>query len=208
MSTSTLMKRLSIATAGASVVAASLAVTTAPAQAFHLFFDNVRINGVSLENETGLTNPTITNSDGLFTFEIDAFNSEGNEGISDILLSFTEVGGTSDTMFLSYNGNGTRTSPETLSFTESFTMSANEVDGLLTVDVIGSGDEPDYIIPSSGQQVNGRTFTFKVNTITPVPEPNNVLLNTLEIGAFLGTGLLLKRGLKKKKRVSRNPNIV
>jgi hypothetical protein len=46
------------------------------------------------------------------------------------------------------------------------------------------------------------------STAVAVPEPSSTVLNTLALGAFLGTGLVLKRKMKKEKSASRDTSCV
>ena len=157
------------------------------AQAGHIFFENVRINGVALEDNVGLTDPLIVAMDGMFDFEVDIRTTTGFTGFGDTLsLSFLTDGGTLSTPSnQSFNFVSNDAIIQTFGFTQAYAGSGT-FDGRVTVNI--SGSSPDYIVPSSGSQLDSRTFAFTLES-QPIPEPGTLALFSIAAG----TALLFRR---------------
>jgi len=161
------------------------------AQAAHVFFQNVKINGIELETNSGFTDPTFNINIGeTLEFAIEVY------GAADTLrTSFTKDGGTLDAPLgqdFSYGGGATSSSPSLFFFQRSFST-VGTFDGTFNVNLVNSF--PDYTVPGSSAQVDGRQFAFTANVSNlqaqPIPEPASVL-GIMAFGALSG-GRLLKR---------------
>ena len=149
-------------------ILASLAFTALPAHAAHIFFTDVRINGVALEaNGGGFTNPTIFSTSGTFTVTASAYNVASIDA-DNLSFTFAKTGGSLSApanQSINYPGGYSLGSPYPISF--SFTLGAGTLIGTVSADF--SISSPDYLVPGTATQTNGRTFPFSLNAVVNAP---------------------------------------
>lgn len=136
-----------------------------PLRADHVSFQNVRLNGISLETASGFTDPSIVIVAGQF-FSVSA---EIFGGSDTFIFTFASTGGTlsaPSTGGTSYPGGYTQGSPFTFTLNRTF-GTAGIFDGNVTADVQFS--TPDYTIPGTATKVNSRTFPFLVQVLATHP---------------------------------------
>ena len=188
-------QKLSMATAGATLLPASwlhgaiklctskLKLTTTvalllaavtPVQAAGIGFRNVTLNGVALEDPNGLTFPTITSPNGMFTFQVEVFNVGDTPPdpnleriIKDIFAGkFYQSSGSTlnpPTDFsILYRGLGTPENPDLLTYTFNFGTAGTLV-GALRTNFLDTGI--DYDLPGDIDGIpdtDGRGFGFSL----------------------------------------------
>lgn len=160
------------------IAGALLAFGVTEAQASHIFFSPVEINGIALETEAGFTNPTINITAGQsVTFHSEISSASGPESGS-FSLRFTR--GPGSTLTIPNDVINFTTTPFSADYTYIFST-PGIFDGSVLADIASSS--PDYRVPSSGRSVNTRRFAFEVDVApTAVPEPASL--------ALFGLGLL------------------
>jgi hypothetical protein len=166
-------------------VVAGLALATSPASASHIFFSDVKINGVALETSGGFTDPTITVGVGdTITFEALVTAEPGAGGFTDTTtFSFLTDGGTlAAPAGHSHTSTYSETTGTLVSFTRSYGTTGT-FDGRMTVNIVGSF--PDYVIPGTASEVDARTFAFNLNVVQQaVPEPGSMALLAMGVAGL------------------------
>ena len=162
-------------------VCATLAA--APASASHIFFTDVRIDGVALDSTVGLTNPVFNiGQGGTLTFSL----SGTGDGGDTIDASFSGVPGMTPTS-VSFPFAG-----DNVNFSQLLTFNTlGSFQGSVLVDIPSSS--PDYIDPSGGAFDDGKSFNFRVNVNainSAVPEPGTWAMMLLGFG---GMGVAMRR---------------
>ncbi len=153
------------------------------ASASHIFFENVKLNGVSLETTAGFTNPLVVTTTG--TPIILSWERYSHNGTSDTLtIDFTYVSGTLaaplDTT-KAFNGLASDTAPELQTYSFSYATT-----GTLNANVFMTSNTsfPNYYIPGVGESGDSRTFPFQLQ-VNAIPEPTSLSLLLGGVGAVL-----------------------
>ena len=172
--------------------------------AFFLLFTSLNVNAepltfsnVSAFQNDGtttldlLSNPNVQLVGPQLTFRVDISGTLQAGATDSLLVTFGDAQGGLVTQSFQIPLFGTVSPPLTLLFTvDAPHGSLSGVPATLTLDLINSS--PDFVIPSSGQQVN--TFTYSFNVVQPVPEPTTV---TLVVTGLVG--LLARRKIFPQK---------
>lgn len=155
------------------IAGAMLAFGATEAQASHIFFSPVQINGVVLETTTGFTDPTINITAGQSVTFHSTITGSHPDSFS---YTFTRDAGT---LTIPNKTIPFTSTPFSADYTINF-LTAGIFDGSVLANIIGSS--PDYNVPSGGQ-TDSRRFAFEVDVApAAVPEPASL--------ALFGLGLL------------------
>ena len=152
------------------VAAAAMVLFSLSAEASHVFFSPVAINGVVLEDASGFTDPNIViNVGDSVTF------TSTMTGSVDGPFTFSFNAGPGSTLTIANTTISFGSTPFEASYTVTFNT-AGIFDGSVFAD--NSPSSPDYVVPGTNNQVDGRNFPFQitVQSTTSVPEPSALLL--------------------------------
>ncbi len=177
-----------------------------PAQAQVVGFSNVRINDVALETTKGFNPIPIVgqgSTNGNFTVKVDVYNAPNTPTVPPNQYDFTgnffrNTNSTVDKpvdFAISYDGRGTVTNPETLSYTFNINQAGVFI-GSLTADIPNSN--PNYDIPGTprgtfGADTRGFPLTLVTGAGTAVPFKPSPTLGLLLLGATWGAVSQLKK---------------
>ena len=166
--------------------AATVLLAAQPAAASHIFFYNVKLDGVALDSTSGVTNPTFNVGVGQsLTFTADAF---GNPDTLNVTLSGAPV--TNPLLLIAFGGGG----PMPISGGFIFNVAGNYMANLF-IDFPTS--DPDYFTPNFSEQ-NGATLPFNVN-VAGVPEPG---VWAMMLMGFFGTGVMVRSRRSRETRAT------
>jgi hypothetical protein len=151
------------------IAAAAMVLFSMSAEASHVFFSPVSINGVVLEDASGFTDPNIViNVGDSVTFKTTL------TGSVDGPFTFSFNAGPGSTLSIADVSLPTGPTPYDVTYTVTFN-SAGVFDGSIFANHDAS--TPDYNIPGGGQ-TDSRTYPFQITVqgTTSVPEPSAMLL--------------------------------
>lgn len=164
------------------IAAAMLSFGMSNANATHIFFSPLTINGTALETSSGFTDPTITITAGQSVDFRSTITPAFSVADSFVLRFTRDADSTLATIpSTTIAFKATPSIPFSADYHYTF-LTAGVFDGSVLADI--SGSNPDYKIPSNGSEVNTRNFAFQVNVLpaTTVPEPTSIAL--LGLGLF------------------------